>query len=277
MFKRIGESLVVGKSNVPLLDGEHDIYIKKSSLDVFLDLEQNANNNNDGSVLALNPELTGNKNTDPTVVKIATYTYNKKNGDFSIKKYTTDFKKPELLERMIMGRSVWNNARVHNGPLYDENGDIPISGYLEGFPVDFNYESFLMSTIALASYNWVGGRACFTGNTISRSIPFYTAKPIGGCSNDMTRLMISLPLSPLIFPLAYATGVLLDQAFKSKISTVFSLYIHRRYTDIQINNENMFEIRTDTEHSMSPLSKKGEDNYNVPDFNGQLSMFNLMQ
>jgi len=266
MFKKINKTLVVGKSSVPIIDGTHNVYIDSNSLNAFLDIDTSDNDN---------------KN----LKKIATYQYSEKTKNFTIQKETIDFNKKEVLNHMILGRSMWNNSRIHSGPLYNEGNDTPVAGYTEGLPIDFNYQSFVMSTLSLALYDWVGGRSCFAflfdlNNT---GIPYYTARSFAGCGTFGPKFMFELAMS-ITCPIA-GINALMDQATQwiyNKYSFVYFLYSHRRYTDVQINNSNMFYLKVvengiEKEVSFSPLNNNVEEEYSVPDFNDDFSMFNLMQ
>jgi len=266
MFKRINKTLVVGKSSVTIADGTHDIYVDTNSLNAFIDINTKDNDN---------------KN----LKKIATYQYNEKTKEFTIQKEVVDFKEKKILKNMIIGRSMWNNSRIHMGPLYDEDGDDPVAGYIEGLPIDFNYQSFVMSTLSLALYDWIGGRSCFAFlfDLNNDNVPFYTARAFMGCGTFGPEFMFELSIS-IICPIA-GVNALTAQAnnwIYNRWSFVYFLFSHRRYTDVQINNNNMFTLKIiedgiEKDISFSPLNNNAGEEYSIPDFNDDFSMFNLMQ
>jgi len=257
MFRRVDKTLFVGPSTVPIIDGEHNIYFDTSNGSAYLD------NGSDNSVL------------------IASYKYDEQSGDFSITKYTTDMGAPDN-KYWFIGRSMWNNQRIHNGALYGSGGlDTPVSGYLEGLPIDFNYSSFVASTTAYATYVWVGGRACFSslffGDFGGGAHPYYTAWPWLPCA-DFTPLM-AFELSVSIMIPVLALDVLftdLTNYVLNIFSFVFFQYHHRRYTDFHINTANMYFIKIGRDEI--PISPLGAiDTCDAPVLNQDLTFFNLAQ
>jgi len=265
MFKRVGNTLVVGNSSVPLLDGSHDIFLDKNTLAVSLDVE----------------------NPPDNLKKIATYDFNEEKNELTITKNTFDFenKKPKLY---LFARSMTNNIRVHNNALYNEGSDFPVSGYIEGIPIDFNYTSFFMSTMAMATYPWIGGRSCFKTllfGSINSNPPRYTAKPMTYCAEFDPKFWIILQFSVsavglVLNPVSYELSLDSQNLAFNRWSLMFSFYNFRRYSEIVINKENMFSINFENNdvQDFSPVTELSSgSSYSIPNFNTKFSMFNLTQ
>jgi len=261
MVKVVNNTILIGNSELPLVDGEHTIYLNNANGQYYLD----------------------NKSTENDV-KIALYTYDSKTKDLDIEFVTENFEYKQT-NNWLLGRSMWTNNRIHSGPLYGSGDvDTPVSGYLEGLPVDFNYESFVFSTLALATYVWAGGRSCFSSiflGGVQTNVPYYTARPLMPCAEFTPKMEFELGPIAISFPLAVLDAMLEDATnyIMNMFSLVFFQYSHRRYTDFQINTKDMYSFKIEgKEISVSPLGGQlSSSTSTLPDFNASLSMFNLMQ
>jgi len=261
MFKVINNVLIIGNSELQLIDGTHTIFLNKNNGQYYLD----------------------NPSTEEDVI-FASYSYDANTKDLKIETNCSDFSFSKF-DTWTLGRSMWNNARIHNGPLYGSGGaDTPVSGYTEGLPIDFNYTSFVMSTLALSTYVWTGGRSCFTSlffGDMQTNIPFYTARPLVSCAEFTPKMEFELSIGAYTFPVG-TIDVLMDDMTRyvyNMFSLVFFQYSHRRYTDFQINTRNMYSFNINGhEVKVSPMGAELlSSSATLPDFNAKLSMFNLMQ
>lgn len=259
MFKVINEVLKVFNHDVALEDGTHKIYYNAETDNVMVD------------------------NTEKDFIEIGEYTCSKKNQQITIKDNLEEVpdKKSFKLPR-ILANSRLNNARIAMGPMYGAygiNSDV-IQTFMEGIPVDFNYNSFFASSIQLSNYVWVGGRVCDSGlfegdNATSKP---WTAKPSSGsCISPMVGLSLGGQL--MMFNPFFSMNMASDTENWEANSTslVYQPYIFRRYTELQINDFNLFSFYVGgKEIKVSPL-KLENDSTTVPNVNWKMSTFNLIQ
>lgn len=260
MFKVVNNILVIGNSEIQLIDGTHTIYLNPKNGQYYLD----------------------NPSSDDDEV-FGSYIYDSNTKDLEIETNCSDFVFSKF-DTWTLGRSMWNNSRIHNGPLYGSGDtDTPVSGYTEGLPIDFNYTSFVMSTMALATYVWTGGRSCFTSlffGDMQTNIPFYTARPIMSCAGFSPKMEFELSIGAYMFPIGVIDVLMEDMTnyIYNMFSLVYFQYSHRRYTDFQINTREMYSFNLNgKEKSVSPMGAELSSSASLPDFNANLSMFNLMQ
>jgi len=260
MFKRVEGGLVVCNKVVKIpLDGkEHGIYLNKKNLNVEIDNVTDGNN----------------------FVLVATCKISK-NGEYELSKQTNDFDNKNIAYPHL-GRSKLNNFRIHSAPLFGDGGlDIPVSGYLEGLPIDFNYNGFFYSSISLDTYGWAAGRSCFNSVFLgdpNAIVPYYTALPLRPCGVFSPLMEFELAMS-IMCPI-FGIDMLMRDAGNyvfNMLSIAKFLYPFRRYTDLKINTKDLFSIKVNGSIvEMSPI-ETDEPESPISNATSGLSMFNLMQ
>jgi len=134
-------------------------------------------------------------------IKIATINYNKETKTIEIETKTESFsdniKADFDFKNYHNCRNLGNRRMIANGPYYGDTSLMGSTEFLEGLPISFNYNSFIMSSISIASYNWAGGRMCFNTTLTNANVhnpPFTGYSPGCGISSSFSIPQISLAI-----------------------------------------------------------------------------------
>ena len=219
----------------------------------------------------------GGPNVDGNGSLLATVTRN--GDDVSIEDYASQ----SDISPHPIANSMWNNYKVHAGSLFVDGagGDTPVSGYLEGTPVDFDYTSFMFGSLSVATYAWTGGRSCWStafGGVTSEGMPKYTGIPLAPCAGVSINIGLYVLGGLSMFPFAVMDMVSQDiyNYMMNRFSVFYFWYVHRRYYSIELYPAAMYSVAASGEKVVVG-SADGAEDAPIPAFDRDMAMFNLKQ
>ena len=261
MFEISFNSIRVMGCTIGLKDGENIIYINPT-----------------------NGNISSYKEDD--YIKIATISYNKKKKTIKISTETESFTE-EInndanteydFHKYHNCRNLGNGRMIANGPYYGDSSVMGSTEFLEGLPISFNYNSFIMSSISIASYNWAGGRMCFNTSLTNANVhnpPFTGRSP--GCSISSS---FAVPQISLAIPtsLLYGAGLASMQWINGMTSIVDFFYTHRQYTNVEINKNDLFRLKIKkNDIKINPIALNNASATVSPDWDSSMSMLNILK
>jgi len=254
----IGQIIVMNRT-LELLEDLHTVYLNPDNGSVYQDLTE-----------------------ADEYIKLFKYEYSKDPLKFEVKEnYLEKFTDTEDfsdIDDYNISRYMYNGRMVGNAPFY--GNDMVATQYLEGFPVSFDYNNFVFSTISLASYSWTAGRVCNNFGIFSSEKPIapWTVQTLTNCIGSPMLWINSIGL--LISGYGFANmGLVQNASFTwsvNEISIAKFYYVHRRYTYAEINSEILFKIKQNKEEiDVSPIGELEEVKTASPNWNNSLSFLRI--
>jgi len=257
MFEISFDSVKVMGCVIGLKDGENSVYLNPSN----------------GNIVSYQKE---------DYIKIATINYDKKTKTVKIESetelFSDDIKDDFDFKKYHNCRNLGNGRMIANGPYYGNSALMGSTEFLEGLPISFNYNSFIMSSISIASYNWAGGRMCFNTTLTRANVhnpPFTGHSP--GCSIPSS---FSVPQISLAIPMTlfYGNWLAAMKWINGMTSIVDFFYTHRQYTNVEINKNDLFRLKIkDSEIKINPIALDKVSASTSPDWAASMSMLNILK